>query len=378
MKVILNVQRILYLMQKEFRQIFREKANLGIIFVMPFLQLVILGFAITMDVKNIDMVIVDHDRSAYSQRITEAFSANRTFRYLGNAADEKAAIKLLDTGRIKLCIVIPSAFEKDLNSRAFPDLQILVDGVDGNSAGIALGYATIVIKSLQEEQLKIIARGVTGTGQIVNLQPRMFYNPNLESKQNVVPGIVAILLSMITMILTAINIVREREKGTMEQLLVTPIRNYELILGKVLPFAILGLILFSIGLLSSGLIFGIWPIGNIFLLYFFALIFMMTTLGLGILVSTVAQTQQQAIFIVWFFALASILLSGFFIPIENMPDWVQWITYLNPVRYFMEIVRGIYLKGSGLLSFWQELVIMTIYSVTVLSFAIMRFKKRLS
>jgi ABC-2 type transport system permease protein len=365
-------------MQKEFRQIFREKANLGIIFVMPFLQLVILGFAITMDVKNIDMVIVDHDRSAYSQRITEAFSANRTFRYLGNAADEKAAIKLLDTGRIKLCIVIPSAFEKDLNSRAFPDLQILVDGVDGNSAGIALGYATIVIKSLQEEQLKIIARGVTGTGQIVNLQPRMFYNPNLESKQNVVPGIVAILLSMITMILTAINIVREREKGTMEQLLVTPIRNYELILGKVLPFAILGLILFSIGLLSSGLIFGIWPIGNIFLLYFFALIFMMTTLGLGILVSTVAQTQQQAIFIVWFFALASILLSGFFIPIENMPDWVQWITYLNPVRYFMEIVRGIYLKGSGLLSFWQELVIMTIYSVTVLSFAIMRFKKRLS
>lgn len=372
--------KIFYLMQKEFRQIFREKANLGIIFVMPIIQLLILGFAITTDVKNIPTVVVDEDRTVMSRSIIEALRATKTFNFLGLADSVKQGVRELDLGNAKLVVVIPYNFEKDLRNGMIPTVQTLLDGVDGNSAGITTAYVNIVLNRFQKKWLKE-ARTLSGrTKQLhtVNVLPRMLYNPELSSQNNIIPGIIAVLLTMITLFLTTINIVREKEIGTLEQLSVTPIKNQELIIGKIMPFAILGFMLFNVGLLAGGLIFGIWLKGNLLLLYLMSFIYMMTTLGLGIFISTLAATQQQAMFFAWFISIFTMLLSGFFIPIQNMPDFVQLLTYLNPTRYFMEVVRGIILKGSGFAALWPELVGMIVFGGVILSLAILRFHKRLS
>jgi ABC-2 type transport system permease protein len=373
------MRRTLYLIQKEFRQIFRERININIIFIMPFIQLVLLGFAITTDVTNISTIVVDQDRSVLSRRMIDAVSDTKTFRYKGQAASVAQAVRLIDVGLAKLAVVIPARFERDLKNGRKPTVQVLLDGVDGNSAGITSGYVTKVMMKLQKEWA---ALGGASTAELrrlrlVEIEPRMLYNPKLDSQNNIVPGILAILLTMITMFLTTINIVREKELGTLEQLSVTPIRNYELIIAKILPLAILGFALFNVGLLAAGLIFGIWLKGNLFLLYLFSIVYMFTTLGVGILISTAAATQQQAMFIAWFFSIFVMLLSGFFVPIENMPPVIQWITYLNPTRYFMAVVRGIVLKGSGLSVLWPELISLIVFGGVILNLAVLQFHKRI-
>jgi ABC-2 type transport system permease protein len=374
------MSKIFYLMQKEFRQIFREKANLGIIFVMPIIQLLILGFAITTDVKNIATIVVDEDRTVMSRSIVEALRATKTFNFLGMTDSTARAVREMDLANAKLIVVIPRNFEKDLRTGSLPTIQTILDGVDGNSAGITNAYVNIVLTRFQKKWLKE-ARTLSGRTKAlhtVNVLPRMLYNPELSSQNNIIPGIVAVLLTMITLFLTTINIVREKEIGTLEQLSVTPIKNQELIIGKIMPFAILGFMLFNVGLLAGGVIFGIWLKGNLLLLYLMSFIYMMTTLGLGIFISTIAVTQQQAMFFAWFVSIFTMLLSGFFIPIQNMPDFIQGLTYLNPTRYFMEVVRGIVLKGSGISALWPELTGMVIFGTVILSSAILRFHKRLS
>lgn len=371
------MQRILYLMQKEFRQIFRDKANLVIIFIMPFIQLVLLGFAITMDVKNIRMTVVDQDHSIMSRQIISAYSYNNTFRFQGLAGSVKQAIKWLDLGQVKLIVVVPQKFTKDLKNGRVPSIQTIYDGVDGNSAGITNGYVTKIMQSLQTQWLPEISKVKLKRLHIVNLEPRMLYNPELVSTNNIVPGIISLLLTMVTLFLTTVNIVREKEIGTLEQLSVTPIKNQELIIGKILPFAILGFLLFNVGLLAAGLIFNIWLKGSLLLLYLACFIYMLTTLGLGIFLSTVSASQQQAMFYAWFISLFSIMLSGFFVPIENMPDVIRLMTYLNPTRYFMEIVRGIILKASGLNALWPELLAMLVFGSVIITSAVASFHKRL-
>lgn len=377
------MQRILYLIQKEFRQIFREKANLAIIFVMPIIQLLIMGFAITTDIKNIRTIVVDEDRTVLSRSITEAFMVTKIFKFVGIGDSVKSAIWQMDVSKAKLIVVIPFNFEKDLRNSKVPKIQVVLDGVDGNSAGITNAYATMVLNNYQKKWLKEVHSAVRQPKQfqtlhMVSSRPRMLYNPELNSQNNIIPGIIAVLLTMITLFLTTINIVREKELGTLEQLSVTPIKNHELVIGKVLPFAILGFILFNVGLLAAGAIFGVWIRGNLFLLYLMSFIYMMTTLGLGIFISTIAATQQQAMFFAWFISIFTMLLSGFFVPIQNMPDLIQLITYLNPTRYFMEVVRGIILKASGLSALWPEFFGMVIFGAVILSSAILRFHKRLS
>jgi len=376
------VHKIFYLMQKEFRQIFREKANLGIIFIMPIIQLLILGFAITTDVKSIATIIVDEDRTVMSRSIIESFGTNRTFNFLGLAASVKQAVRQMDLAKTKLIVVIPYDFEKNIRLGRIPVIQTILDGVDGNSAGITNAYVNIVMNSFQRkwqrEAISSLRPVKIQQLHLVTALPRMLYNPELNSQNNIIPGIIAVLLTMITLFLTTINIVREKEIGTLEQLSVTPIKNYELIIGKVVPFAILGFALFNVGLLAGGVIFDIWIKGNLLLLYTMSIIYMMTTLGLGIFISTISSTQQQAMFFAWFISIFTILLSGFFVPVQNMPDFMQFITYLNPTRYFMEVVRGVILKGSGLIALWPELVGMIVFGTIILSSAILRFHKRLS
>ncbi|MCB0282513.1 MAG: ABC transporter permease [Calditrichaeota bacterium] len=374
------MHRVLYLVQKEFRQILREKAFIGIIFVMPFIQIVVLGFAITTDVKNVTLGVVDYDKSSASRRIIDAFDKTSSFIYMYNLESEKAAQKKLDEGLIKVAIIVPENFERDLRSAHAPVVQALIDGVDGNSAGVATAYVSQIARKLQIEWLQDagVAPQVLSKMHLTQIEPRMLYNASLESKNNIIPGIIAVLLTMITAFLTGMSIVREKEIGTLEQLMVTPIKNYELILGKIIPFIIVAFLLMLVGILAGGLIFGIWVKGSIVLLFALSILFSLSTLGLGIFASTVSKTQQQAMFIAWFFAIFAILLSGFFIPIQNMPDWVQVVTYLNPLRYFIVIIREIYLKGTPLVYLLNETLAMGIFGLVTFTLASLRFHKRLS
>ncbi len=370
------MHRILYLIQKEVRQILREKSFIAIIIVMPLIQIILMGFAVTTDVKNVTIGIVDLDNSFSSHRVIDAYSVTESFRYSYAPKSEKEAIQMLDDGKIKVAIIIPPHFERDLKSAGKPVIQSLIDGVDGNSAGVALAYINQIAIKLQMEW-GLLAKQKS-MPHLTSVETRMLYNSSLESKNNIVPGIIALLLTMITAFLTGMSIVREKEIGTLEQLMVTPIKSYELILGKIIPLVAVGLALMTVGIFAAGFIFGIWMKGNILLIYILGLVFSVSTLGLGIFASTLANTQQQAMFIVWFFAIFAILLSGFFIPIQNMPDFIQVITYLNPLRYFMVIVREIYLKGTPFIYLINETVAMAIFGLVTFSLAALRFQKRLN
>ncbi len=373
------MKRIYYLVRKEFRQILREPAYIGILFIMPVVQIILLGYAITTDVKNIKVGIVDLDQSPMSERLVEAYTRNNSFIYYGSTDDERVLIRWLDDGRISLGMVIPLHFQRDLINGRQPDVQMVLDGVDGNSAGVVAAYAAQVTVALQQEWLPKVPplQKKAAALHITTIEPRMWYNPDLKSVNNIVPGIIATLLTMVTLLVTAMSIVREKELGTLEQLMVTPLRKGELMIGKIIPFEIAGFLLVNVSILAAGWIFGIWIVGSVWTLYLMSLIFSLSTLGVGILTSTMARTQQQAMFIAWFFMVFSLLLSGFFIPIKNMPDIIQGLTYLNPMRYFMVVIREIYLKGTPLEFLWKEGVAMLTFGVASFVLATVRFSKRI-
>ncbi|MCD6374900.1 MAG: ABC transporter permease [Caldisericaceae bacterium] len=373
------MQRLLYLIQKEFRQIAREKTYIGIIFVVPILQLVVIGFAVTTDVKNVPTVLVNEDRSSFSRRIEDVLQNSEQFNYLGRLPDMGSARIWIKEGRAQLALIIPPHFERDLKSNQFPQILAIIDGVDGNSAGVIAGYIALLAQKLQ---IAWLPQMNISPEQLINIhlvepETRMLYNPDLESVYNIVPGILALLIMIITAFLTGMSIVREKEIGTLEQLMVTPIRNWELLGGKIIPLTLIVMLLFNVGMVAARLIFGLWMAGSLLELEFLALLFALSGLSLGIFISTIAHTQQQAMFLAWFFMVFSLLLSGFFIPIENMPPAIQAITYLNPVRYFMVIVREIYLKGTPLKFLWQQAGAMTLFGLSMFILASLRFQKRL-
>ncbi len=368
------------MVQKEFRQIKRTKAYFGLIFVAPFLMLLIMGSAITTQVKYVPVAVLDFDHSPDSRQIARVFTASSSFRFVGTVASEADATRLLDDGAAKIVVVVPAHFERDVIDHTIPTVQLLVDGSDSNSAGLGLGYVSAALALLQSRwadgAVNTVTRKASG-GHIV-LVPRMWYNPNLESQPNIVPGLIGILLIMITTFLTAINIVREKEIGTLEQLMVTPLGGMQLILGKVIPFTIMGFAQLTISLLAAGIVFGLWMKGSLLLFYGMAFIFFLSTLGIGIFVSTVVRTQQQAMFTAWFIMIFAILLSGFFVPIENMPRFVQYLTYINPLRYFITVVREIYLKGTEFRFLWKEASAMALIGVFTIVSAAIRFHKRVT
>ena len=373
------MRRIFYLVQKEFRQVFRDKSMIAILFVAPFIQLVILGNAVTSDVKHVTMMISDQDRSSMSREFVGAFGNTEHFDVVGYEPDYRRLATAIDRGKAKVALVIPEHFQRDVVRGERPAVQLLVDGIDGNSAGVALSYITRI--AAQYQSRLVIAEPALGrslrSDRIISAEPRYWFNPELKSKVYVVPGIVALLLLIITVFLTSMGIVREKEIGTLEQLIVTPIRSTQLILGKVIPFSILGMIEISIAMGLVYVMFGIGVEGSLLLLFAESAIFILTTLGVGILISTISETQQQALFVAWFFMIFAILLSGFFIPIANMPDSIQALTYLNPMRYFMVILREIYLKGTPLRHLLPETLAMIGFGVTVFGAAVWRYRSRL-
>jgi len=375
------MRTILHIIKKEFLQLKRDPKMFAIILIAPVFQLIFLGFAVNMDVEKVPTVVFNQDNSKTSREFLEKFRGNRYFEFVEQVDNYRDLQSHIDNGTASLAIVIPNDFEKKIARNEVADIQAIFDGSDGNKASITAGYLQKIVGDYSINILKDRkgkrGRFITPVGQITP-EIRAWYNPELTTRIYMIPGIVGLLLSIITLILTSLAIVKEREIGTLEQIIVTPIKPIQLILGKLIPFAILGFAAVTIVLIAMNLIFGISPRGSILFLFSTTLLYILSTLGLGLLVSTVSKTQQQAMMLAIFvIMLPMTFLSGFAFPIENMPPIIQGITYLIPLRYFMTIMRGIILKGVGFTELWFDVTMLFVIGSTVFTLSILRFKKRI-
>ncbi|MGH7596660.1 MAG: ABC transporter permease [bacterium] len=369
------MQRILYLLKKEFLQVFRDRAMLGIMFVLPVIQTLVLGPVMTTDVKNVKLLICDADNSFASRELCRRFENNPYFNFAGyveSAADIHGA---LDKWQAQIGLFIKPHFGRDFERGSRPEVQLIADGLDGNTAGIALGYAQGIITLFAQGQGVVVTQ--PANVPLVS-ETRLWYNLNLESKHYMIPGLIGLLATIVTMFLTSMGLVREKEIGTLEQLMVTPIRRFELMIGKVLPFVLIGFVEINLMMGVAFLIFKLHLAGSYGLFLGVSLLYFFTSLGLGIFISTLAETQQQAMFISWFFMIFLMLMSGFLSPIENMPEGWQKVTYLNPLRYYINLLREIFLKATPLKFLWNEIIPLAIFGVVILSASAMKFQKRMS
>jgi len=363
---------------KEFIQVFRDPRMRIVLFVLPALQTVIFGYAVNMDVKNIPTAIFDRDNSSESRELAATMASSGYFRIVRQIGSDDEARRLLDRGSVRLVLEIRHGFSEQLKRGETVPVQALLDGSDSNTAGIIIGYlgrlATDYNSRLQSAHAIRLMGQPPRIGR-VELASRAWFNPNLESPPFYVPAVITNILFVITMLLSSLAIVREKEIGTIEQVIVTPIRKGEFILGKTLPFVLIGYI--DVFLISAvgALVFDTPVRGSLWLLFFATTLFLMSSLGIGLLISTVSQTQQQAMMSAFFIIFPAMLLSGFAFPIENMPEPAQWLTLLNPLRYYLVIIRGIFLKGVGLGILWPQLAALAAIGVVVLLVAVGRFKK---
>lgn len=369
------------LIQKEFAQVRRDKRMFAIMLIAPIIQLIIIGYAATTDVNNLELGICDLDHSLESRDLIRSYTSSGYFELITTAETPDGLDKSLDKGEIAVALIIPPDFGKNLNSNTANRIQLLIDGADSTSGTIGMAYAKIVIQQfarpyLEDIQQKLSVRNISMPS--VDASVRAWFNPELKSKVYMVPAGVGIVLLLLMIMLTSMALVKEREIGTLEQLIVTPIRGWELLLGKIIPFIIIGFVAETIVFLVAIFVFEVPLRGNIGTLYLLSFGFFFTTLGLGILVSTVSKTQQQAMLLTAFFIMMPfIYLSGFIFPIENMPYPIQLVTYVIPLRYFLVIARGVFLKGSGWLELWDEFAIMIFLGVIIFALATLRFQKKL-
>jgi ABC-2 type transport system permease protein len=364
---------------KEFLQIRRDLRMIPVIFVAPVVQITVFGFAVNTDVTKVPMVLVDQDRSATSRDFVSRFVDSGYFETVASEEQAEAAERWLAAGRAQLALVLPPGLGTALGAGRTAALQVIADGSDAASANIALGYASAVAQgyAVEIQATRLRAAGTPATGQ-VGLEPRVFYNPDLRSRWFYVPAVLAMVLLVMTLLLSAMGVVREKEIGTMEQLIVTPIRPWQLLVGKLAPFAIIGII--QVFLVTGVTIFGFGvPLrGSFLVLLGLSGLFLLSTLGLGLLVSTLVQNQQQAMMgAALTMMMPMILLSGLIFPIENMPPVIQVVTYAIPLRYYAEIIRGVFLRGSGLAVLWPQAVTLLGMGLAILTVAALRFRKRL-
>jgi ABC-2 type transport system permease protein len=362
------IRTVLALMKKEFHQVLRDRTMLRLIFVAPLLQLLILGYTASTDVKLIYTALYDFNRSELSREFVRSFSAGDYFVPRTTDIPVFDAERGFKENKFNAVMVIPKDFSNNITRGNPVKVGFMVDGTNANSAAVALGYANVIASQFNQRVYNITSP--------VAMQAKILYNPEAKSVYYMVPGIVATLLIVTTVMLTCMAIVREREIGTLEQLMVTPISTPALLLGKIIPFALIGFLEMSIALAFGIIWFGIPFVGSWLLLYALAFIFVFTTLGVGIFISTITKTQQQAMFFSWFFALFTMLTSGFFTPIANMPRSIQYLTYVNPLRYFMKIVRSIMMKGASIDVLYPEVLALIVFGLIIFSFSWMQFSKR--
>lgn len=365
-----------FLLQKEFLQIFRNKSILALIIVMPIMQLMIMPWAADYEIKNIQLAIVDHDHSTYSQQLVTKITASGYFNLQEYSSSYKEAFKLIESDQADLLLEIPAGFERQLHREKIQKVLVAVNAINGTKAGLGGAYLLKIINQFNQEI--IIQQGTSTQSSkpsVIEIRSSNWYNALMNYKVFMVPGILAILVTMVGGFLTALNIVKEKEVGTIEQINVTPIKKIHFILGKLLPFWILGNLVFSIGLLVSWLVYGIIPVGSLLLLYGFIAFYLLAILGFGLLVSTYCETQQQAMFIMFFFLMIFILMGGLFTPIESMPEWAKYITVFNPLKYLIEVMRMIILKGSGWRDIMPHVGSIAIFALVLNIWAIWNYKK---
>ncbi len=370
-------RRLLAVIKKEFIQLLRDKRMIGMIIVAPILQLVVFGYVATTDINSIPSVVFDRDNTSESRAFVSRFENSGYFRVVSRAASFDGVLDALDPGTAKVGISIPDGFASKLLSGEQADVQFMIDGSDSNYAAVASSYMNGVAFGYSMDRLKSRYPGIENKLSIIDARTRIWHNQKLKSVNYMVPAVLALLLMVITSVLTSAAIVKEKEYGTLEQIVVSPIRPYELMLGKTVPLVVLGFVDILLVLFVADIWFGVKVAGSIPLLLVLCTVFLLTSLGTGLLVSTVSQTIQQTILTVIFIMLPSILLSGFIFPIANMPDIIQPLTYLIPLRYFLTIVRSIFLKGIGLEYLWPESVVLTLFGVAIFFMAVGRFRKKL-
>ena len=380
-------ERLIEIIRKEFRQAFREPRMRTMLFLPPIIQLLVFGYAVNLDVEHANMAWMDQDHTPESRELLAAFQGSGRFGILATPANDREVQMLLDSNKVDMVVRVLPGFQRDIERGRSTAVQILINGTNSNTASIVSSYASSIVANFAGEAMdtqsrnRLAARMAPGPVHAgvprLNLQSRAWFNSDLLSRNYFVPGIVVNIIMQITLMLTAMAIVREKEIGTMEQLMVTPMRSIELMLGKTLPFAIIGLVDLVVVTAGALVIFRVPFRGNFLVLLFSATIFLLTSLGAGLFLSTISQTQQQANMMSFFFSSPAFMLSGFNFPIRNMPLPVQYLTYLNPLRYFMEIVRGVFLKGVGVAVLWPQMLALLIYGTLILGLSAMRFHKSL-
>ncbi len=372
-------ERIYRMLVKEFIQVLRDPRMKALIFVMPVIQLIMFGYAVTTDVDHIKTAVCDLDKSPQSRALIERFTASGYFTVVDNTDRPERLGELLDRGKVIMGIQINRGFADDLKSGRQAAIQTIIDGTDSNTGTVAMDYAQRITQEFSRARAAPIELTQRAQEQAdpIELRSRAWFNPDLKSRYYNVPGVIAVVLLLISLLLTAMAIVREREIGTMEQLMVTPIRPLELILGKTLPFVLISFIDVLVVTFIGVNWFDVPIHGSLWLLLFGAGLYLMSTIGIGLFISTISQTQQQALMSSFFFYLPAVLLSGFMFPISNMPEPAQWLTYLNPLRYFLVIIRDIFLKGSGLEILWPQFAALAVLGTVLLLISSLRFKKRM-
>ena len=373
------MRKIGQIIRKEFLQLKRDPRLLPIIFVAPVIQLLLMGYAANLDVRDIPTVVCDLDGTVASRGVVAKFFNSGYFRLKNDVPDIRALDHYLDDGEASLAIVIGCGFSDKLAAGRTASVQLIVDGSESQSATVGASYASLILSGYTQKIMleKLTRLEPLGLRPVrVNPEVRIWYNPELKSRNFMVPGVLGLVLMVMTMMLTAMAIVREKEAGTMEQLIVTPIRPLELITGKLLPFLIIGLIDVCLILSVATFLFRVPLRGSVLLLFAMSLLFMMTTLGLGLFISTISRTQQQAMMTTVFFMMPMMLLSGFVFPIENMPKAFQFFTYVIPLRYYFVIIRGIFLKGVGAMELWGQGLALIAFGAAILILSVLRFRKK--
>lgn len=367
-----RLERLRELIRKEFRQVFRDPRMSRVVFVAPVVQLLVFGYAVSTDVRNTALFVVDHDRTQLSRELTDSFTASGYFRLIGRSDRPADIVEALDHARAVAGLEIPHGFASDVQSGRGASIQLLFDGSNSNVATVARGYAERIVQSFGIEHARIEIRPA------IDLRDRAWFNPDLSSRNYNVPAVTGMIIFLVCLLLTALAIVREREVGTLEQLMVSPLQPIELIAGKLIPFAIIGMVDLLIVTVVGLLWFHVPFQGSFLLLLLASLLYLLSGLGIGLLISTVSNTQQEAFMSMFLIFLPAVLLSGFMFPVHSMPKIFQWITLINPVRHYLEIVRGIFLKGTGIAPLWPQYLALALIGISILTFAATRFQKRIA
>lgn len=368
------MRTILFIMRKEFIQVRRNRTMLPIIFVVPIVQLLVLAFTATFEIKNVNLFVVDQDHSHASREVCDKFSGSPFYTVKAFSQSFAEGEEALLNNTSDQILQIPAGFEKDIKTTGVADLQVTTNAINGSAASLMNAYALSIISDYNTH-IMVEQLGLKEPPEPIRISSAFWYNPELDYLTYMVPGILVLLVSVISAFLSAMNIVREKEIGTIEQINVTPIRKYQFILGKLIPFWIIAMFELAFGLALARLVFDIPMLGSLWLVFGVAGVFLFVALGLGLLISTLTNTQQQSMFLTFFFMMIFILLSGLFTPVQSMPEWAQWMNKLNPLAYFIEVMRMVLLKGSEFHDVIRQFFSLLVLALLLNTLAVWRYRK---